>query len=142
MPRCESEDRLIVSWSEHDLKLLRRVLDEQARERLQCFYRNGKSTARRWNTLYEVGIEGGHTLERYMERLGWQVPAEIGRGTVGTSLSDLRPLFNEGLRWRDLDLEDRSKWRGIIRHNRHDLKGMEQVVTEAARRIVICHTYP
>jgi len=132
--RCESEDRLIVSWSTHDLKLLMRVLDEQGRERLQSIYRDGKKTARRWNTLHQVGIEGGHTLEKYMEKLGWQVPAEIGPGTVGPALTALRSLLERGAQWGDLGLGNRNKWRGIIKHNRHDLKGMQRVVTEAARR--------
>ncbi len=132
--RCESEDRLIVSWSTHDLKLLMRVLDEQGRERLQSIYRDGKKTARRWNTLHQVGIEGGHTLEKYMEKLGWPVPPEIGPGTVGPTLKSLRALLEEGKQYRDLDPNHRKGWRGIIKHNRHDLKGMERVVTEAARR--------
>jgi len=135
--RCEAEERLIVSWSEHDRVLLQRVLDQNMQERLAAVYENGKSTARAWNSIYNIGITRRHTLEKYMEKLGWQVPPEIGPGTVGPALKSLRSLLEEGLRWPDLTLRDRNKWRGIIRHNRHDLTGMERVVTEASRRIVI-----
>lgn len=56
LERCEAEDRLNVTWSEHDLRMalsLAHVNDERERYALAArFHRNAIFTARHW--LYEV----------------------------------------------------------------------------------------
>ena len=70
-----------------------------------------------------------------MKLLGWNVPEGIGTGTVGPALTRVRDSLNHGTgAWTGLTTHQRGRWRDVVRHNRHDLKGMRRVLKRAASR--------
>jgi hypothetical protein len=127
--RACNEDRRIVAWSTHDAKLMADVLDPRRLEDLQDVFRNAIKTARRWRRRYRPEVQGPHQLSSYMDMLAWQVPDEAGPGVVGRSLRVLRSRLAAGNGfWREMSDADKDRWRNVLRHNRHDLNGMEKVV--------------
>lgn len=134
--RAGTEDRRIVAWSTHDAKLMAAVLDPKDLEVLQDVYRNAIKTARRWRRRYRPEVQGPHPLKSYMDILAWQVPDEAGPGVVGRSLRVLRSRLaaGNGL-WREISDADKDRWRNVLRHNRHDLRGMEKVVVRMCEEL-------
>lgn len=130
--RAVSEDRRMVSWSTHDAKELAEVMDPESVESLCQVYRNAIKTARSWRFWHGPEIEGQHTLQAYMDLLAWQVPEEAGQGVVGNTLASLRDRLTGGVDWTGLSAEEKSSWRHVLRHNRHDLRGMEHVLKRMA----------
>ena len=90
LAQAESEDRLIVSWSEHDKHLLDEVLVSNDQVRLSRRYRNAIKTASPWRQVFAPEFVGENALAQYMARLGWAVPEEAGQGVVGDALRRLR----------------------------------------------------
>lgn len=138
------EQRRIVSWSNHDHRLFLELLpDASDRTSLDRVYRNAIKTGRRWRHFVRPDLTGRHTLQSYMSVLGWKVPEEVGVGTVGPSLRYLRDRleWNGGL-WRELTISQKNKWRGVLRHNRHDLRGMRKVVCKMTDQLGQHHEAP
>lgn len=132
--RAEREDRLIVSWSKHDLRLMEAALSGDS-ERLAILgqrYRDAKLTARRWKNLRHPDVEGANTLERYREFLQLEVPERFGRGVVGKALATLRGQLAEGRGYGDLSDGAQKGWRAIVGHNRFDLEVMQAVSVAVA----------
>lgn len=132
---AEREDRLIVSWSRHDYRLISTVLDSaEEQRRLDTVYRNAIRTARRWRKIYRPSLNlPGNTLEAYAVHLAWPTPDGIGRGTVGPWLKTIRDrLDSRGGRWSDLTVRQQQAWKDVLRHNWHDLEQARVVATRCA----------
>lgn len=132
--RAEREDRLIISWSKHDLRLMEAALrgDSDRLAILGRRYRDAKLTARRWRNLRHTDAEGANTLDLYRELLQLDVPARFGRGVVGKALATLRTQLAEGRGYGDLSEGAQKGWRVIVGHNRYDLDVMRSVCVSVA----------
>lgn len=133
---AEREDRLLVSWSEHDLRQMSSVLDPDWTEGLVLRYRNAIRTVRPWHnrTLGMPCKEA--TLDYFSGLVGFQVPERFGLGIVGEGLRLIRQQILEGRGYADLTPKARAAWIAIVKHNRYDLEAMEfvlQVVTSVER---------
>lgn len=137
--RAEREDRLIVSWSKHDLRLMEDVLRGDA-ERLSILgrrYRDARLTARRWKNLMHADVEAPNTLDLYRELLQLDVPERFGRGVVGKALATLRLQLAEGRGYGDLSDGAKHRWRAIVGHNRYDLEVMRAVCMTIADDLAV-----
>ena len=129
---AQKEDRRIISWSEHDFGLKAEQLDAEHQSLLDTRYVNAIFAAKTWRALKRPDVSGSNTLSRYMSLLGWKVPENIGTGTVGPALSTIRGSLNQGTgAWAELTPHQRQLWKGVLRHNRHDLSGMSRVLLRA-----------
>ena len=129
--RAEKQDRRIVSWSEHDLEIVRSLTHEpELIRRFEARYANGRALAARWATRVSA-IEKPATgdLERYFELVGYDVPESAGPGQVGATVRSLRQRLAAGRRPTDDQLE---RWADLLEHNRHDCEGMRVVCIRAA----------
>lgn len=129
--RAERQDRRIVSWSEHDLDLVRRLADDRGLvRRFESRYANARALAARWATRWP-GIEKPATgdLERYFELIGFDVPDAAGPGRVGHTVRSLRPGLEAG---REPNARQRARWSDLLEHNRYDCEGMRAVCVRAA----------
>ncbi len=95
---ARSRDRLIVSWSHHELwMIIANGLDGMLAKEFATDYRDGKATGKRWlrATRPDIELRPGrsgrvHSLENYMELVGYTCPAEFGSGRTGENLKVVR----------------------------------------------------
>lgn len=129
---AQEEDRRIISWSEYDFGVMVEHLEDEHLSLLEACYVNAIFPAKRWRAWKHPDKKGPNTLDSYMKLLGWNVPEGIGTGTVGPALTRVRDSLNQGTgAWTGLTTHQRGRWRDVVRHNRHDLKGMRRVLKRA-----------
>ncbi len=131
--RAEARDRRIVSWSEHDLEVVRTLRPDHPElvARFEARYANALGVARRWRN----GVHGGHKpasgrLGDYLDLIGYAVPDEAAPGRVGDTIRTLRARLERGL---PLTATQQCRWQELVEHNRHDCAGMRRVAGKAAR---------
>lgn len=122
------EDRVIISWSEHDFRLINQVLSAKDQDRLASRYRNAITTARSWHfkTMKKRAPMGD--LSYFCQLLGFPVPKKYGTGKVGHGLRLIRNQLSEDRKYQELTPKARSSWVDIVKHNDLDLRSMEFVL--------------
>ena len=126
--QAEDENRLIVSWSEHDFNQMAMVLKPDDVKRLLVIYRNAIRTARPWHQITIGRLPGRATLDYFESLTGYAVPEKFGLGLVGEALRLIRSQLKEGRDYSGLSDKARLDWVKIVKHNRHDLIGMAHVL--------------
>ncbi|MEQ8842276.1 MAG: hypothetical protein RIB98_14930 [Acidimicrobiales bacterium] len=135
---AKKQDRLIVAWSQHDFKVVAegRGLSPYQQRHLVPRYRDAKETAKKW---VNRGIAGtalppgkGHTLDRYQQLIGYEVPAAYGIGRTGTNLGELIKALEKRGGWDDLTDRQHQRALEVIGHNYFDLDSMREIVIRAA----------
>ena len=126
--QAEDENRLIVSWSEHDYLLMSKVLIPKDFERLKFVYRNAIRTARPWYRKKYGPLPEKASLDFFEDLLGFQVPERFGLGLVGKALGLIRGQIQEGRSYAELTNAAREGWTTVVRHNKLDLEGMAHVL--------------
>ncbi len=133
--RAERRDRRIVSWSEHDLEVVRRLRDEDPDlvARFERRYANALAVAKHWaNRLHPDDKPGNGKLGGYLAMIGYQVPLDAVAGDVGDTIAALRPTLAAG---RPMTARQKERWARLRSHNRHDCAGMRMVCLRATREL-------
>lgn len=137
--RSEHGDRRIVSWSQHDLEVVRTLRDHDPNlvARFEDRYANALSVAKRWRNKLYGGVKpaSGHLAE-YLALIGYPVPEEAAPGKVGETIRVLRHRLEQGL---PLTLAQEERWGRLVEHNRHDCAGMRRVCLLATRELETEH---
>jgi hypothetical protein len=129
--QAKNEDRVIISWSQHDYKIMLKLLHAHRRELLvlEKIFRNAIFTAKKhFKNVFQKAKEQQNDLAFMMETTGYRIPEKYGKGVVGTSISQLRTQLTSGLKYADLGPEGRQLWITIVKHNVHDLISMKHVL--------------
>jgi hypothetical protein len=133
--RAERGDRRIVSWSEHDLAVVRSLRDEDPGlvARFEARYANGLGVAEWWrNRLHGGDKPRPGRLADYLALIGYAVPDEAAPGHVGATIRILRRRLEQGLQ---LAVTQRERWDRLVEHNRHDCAGMRRVCLRATKEL-------
>jgi hypothetical protein len=126
--RACDEKRLIISWSEHDLRCMLQALSPRDQSLLISRYRNAIKTARSWHYHHEQKRAPAGDLAYFCQLLGYPVPPKYGTGHVGQALRLIRSQVLEGREYPELTRRARASWVVAVRHNAHDLQAMEYVL--------------
>lgn len=126
--QAEDEERLIVSWSEHDYLQMSKVLKPKDLERLKTLYRNAIRTARPWYRKKYGPLSEKASLNFFEDLLEFFVPERFGIGLVGNSLRLIRGQIADGRGYADLTKAARDGWITVVRHNKLDLEGTSFVL--------------
>ena len=128
--RAEHGDRRIVSWSQHDLEVVRTLRDDaKLIARFETRYANALSVAKRWrNKLYDGAKPASGRLGDYLALIGYPVPEDAAPGHVGESIRVLRHRLERGL---SPTTAQEARWERLVEHNRHDCAGMRRVCIRA-----------
>ena len=133
--RAEHGDRRIVSWSQHDLDVVR-ILENEDPElvvRFEARYVNALAVAKRWRNRCHGGDKPADgTLANYLELIRYPVPDDAEAGHVGDTIRDLRPRLARGL---PLTAKQQDRWDRLVEHNRFDCAGMRAVCLRATREL-------
>jgi hypothetical protein len=137
LERAEHEDRLVISWTQHDLRLMQLALAADARRLtiLDARYRDAKATATRWWWTKHGEAPPSGALSAYLQKLRFHVPIHYGPGRVGDHLRALRPRLEAGDTWATLHPRLRERWREVVRHNEYDLEGLRFVALKASQQM-------
>ncbi len=133
--RAEARDRRIVSWSQHDLEVVRRLAADHPElvERFEARYANAKSVAQRWvNKLNPERRPVDGRLIDYLGLIEYVVPEAAEAGEVGETIRRLRRTLDAG---RELTANQHERWERLLEHNRHDCAGMKRICLRAAREL-------
>jgi hypothetical protein len=145
--RARMEDRVIISWSEHDYKFICDALSTQPHARItrrdstevttiKRRFRNAIFSARRWFKQRYPSVEKrSNALAFMMQITGYRVPAKHGPKVIGKALREIREQLANGCEYSALSDAARRGWRTIVKHNAHDLKGMQHVLVELSRAL-------
>lgn len=133
--RAEHGDRRIVAWSEHELQVVRRLLDRNPDlvARFEARYANARAFAEYWrNKLHDRDRPEQGRLADYLTLVGYPVPDDAEPGHVGDTIRDLRPRLARGL---PLTPTQQARWDRLVEHNRIDCAGMRAVCLRASREL-------
>jgi len=133
--RAEHRDRRIVSWSQHDLDVVRTLRDEDPElvARFERRYANALAVAKRWaNKLHPGDKPADGQLVGYLALIGYEVPPDAEAGHVGETIRALRPRLESG---RPLTPAQKQRWARLLEHNRYDCDGMRAVCLLATREL-------
>lgn len=133
--RAEHGHRSIVSWSEHDLGVVRTLWDEDPElvARFEARYVNARAVAERWcNKIHGGDKPENGRLADYLALIGYPVPEEAAPGHVGETIRVLRSRLARGL---PLTAAQQARWDRLGEHNRHDCAGMRRVCLIATKEL-------
>lgn len=128
LQQAREEDRVLVSWSEHDLRLLHAALPEQDQAQLLTCYRNAIPAAKAWHLRSLQTRAPQRELAYFCQLLGFPVPRRYGPGKVGQGLRLLRNQLQEGRSYPELTPKARASWVAVVKHNDLDLRALEFVL--------------
>ena len=139
---AEAEDRLVFAYSEHEQKMIKEHLQEG--ELLDWWLQdqnlvNARKIAKYWkywNRAVTFPPKEGqkkewHSLQNYLDLIGYEVPSEHGPGVASSAITQVRKELVEGD--GPLSEEANLAWEQAVMHNFHDCCGMREL-------IIICAT--
>ena len=143
--RAESELRGVCAWSEHDLRMIKRIYADQP-EKLKWWQDNlvdirpqATSFVRRYKlpvtpiTDQRTGRESSSHQSVTMAALSIDVPEKYGRGIAADGIAALRSALTNV---DSIDLVDdatKAKWIATLLHNRYDCFGMAAIMCPVTR---------
>ncbi len=122
------ENRILVSWSEHDLRVINAALSDEDQTKLLVHFRNAIKTAKSWHASTFNSRAPQRDLPYFSKRLGFPIPPRYGPGKVGQGLRLIRNQLLEGRQYADLTPKARKCWVEVVKHNALDLRAMEYVL--------------
>ena len=145
-----AHDGPIVSWSEHDVRIVRRAgLPASLVRRFEARWVNALANVRRWKSrLYRdwnlpaLDLADGHALKPYMKAVGYEVPRSLAPGNAAKWLGNvLQRLDAAGGDYRELSASAKRHWHALLEYNRHDCAGMRAVYERATRELTLEAAY-
>ncbi len=136
--RAEARNSRIVSWSEHDLRVVRTLGtdDPELVARFEVRYANALAVAKRWrNGVHGGAMPASGRLGDYLVLIEYAVPDEAAPGRVGDTIRMVRARLERGL---PLTETQHNRWQELVEHNRHDCAGMKRIVVKAAAELDAC----
>lgn len=133
--RAERGDRRIVSWSQHDLEVVRTLRDDDPEliARFESRYANALSVAKHWrNKLHGGAKPASGRLADYLALIGYPVPQDAAPGKVGETIRVLCHRLEQGL---PLTTAQQARWKRLVEHNRYDCAGMRRVCVRATMEL-------
>ena len=128
--RAQKQDRRIVSWSEHDLDIVRSTKDAAVIRSFEARYVNARALAARWASRHrDIEKPGSGDIEHYFDLIGFEVPEAAGPGQVGSTIRSIRQRLAAGRPPTATQLE---RWADLLEHNRYDCEGTRLVAIRAA----------
>jgi len=127
----------IISWSEHDWNVIEMMMDndgfsDDERANIKSRWRNALQTVRPWNTVMLQKKVKEHTLQNYLEVIGYVTDSE--KKEMSKKMSYLTEKLEKKHNADELTPTQREIWQHIYVHNFHDLEGMRQVLLEAVAK--------
>jgi hypothetical protein len=145
-----ANDRPIVSWSPHDLRIIRRAtlpvhlvtqFESRAVSALAEVRRWQRRLYRDWN-LPSLARGDRQALKTYMKAVGYTAPRTLATGNAATWLRHvLARLQASGGDDRQLPASAQRQWHALLDDHRHDCAGLRAVYERATRELALDAAY-
>jgi hypothetical protein len=135
LARAEAEDRLIVAWSEHELRQVHQHCSVEVAARFESRFVNARKLAVRCSASRPLEQRpAGHRLVDYLALVGYPLPDEAGPGRVGATIGLIERALARASADRPVHLTANQvrRFAQLRAHNRHDCLGMRRVCRLAA----------
>lgn len=147
---AEEGDRLLVSWSEHDLRMVEgHVGKEEVKARVRARYRNALPTARQWLSivhpeiqLQREGYGGKHALAAYAQIMDIRIPQKYGVSVAASGIKAMRAALAVHGKYRLAPKAAQLAWAALLGHNRLDCKVAREIITRAAAELALAKGSP
>lgn len=131
-----SQESVIYAWSSREQTVIDEILDDTV---LSAQWSNritdAKQLAKRWarasfpdHEFKKTEFRGRHTLDQYLDLIGYRVPTVHGAGKTGARLRALRETLENGQSFESWPPSKKKYWTNLLAHNRHDCYGMMAIV--------------
>lgn len=146
---AERESRLVVSWSRHEVEMVRRFCAAPLSARLDASHLNALDVVKPWKKdlypSFEFNLEqfgGKHPLKEYFRMTGYPLPKELQPPEPARWLRHvLERLQKASGRYRDVTPKTKRDWHKLLVYNEHDCRGMFEVVAQAVREHTLWNAY-
>ena len=141
------QNSVIYAWSYREQAAIDELLEgsELSRQWINRIT-DAKKMAKRWvraafpnHEFRKTEFRGSHTLDQYLELIGYKVPTVHGAGKTGTRLRSLRKTLTNGQPFETWPPSKKKYWTNLLAHNRHDCYGMmaivDRVLTDADQQV-------
>jgi hypothetical protein len=126
----------IYAWSSHEQSLIAEsIVNNELDDAWNNRIIDAKKQAKRWAKVaypehkFETKpFRGRHTLDQYLELIGYKVPTVHGAGKTGARLTVIREMISTGRTIDDWPPSVKSHWTKLLAHNKHDCFGMMAIV--------------
>jgi hypothetical protein len=130
------QSSVIYAWSSREQIAIDELLDCTE---LALLWANritdAKQLAKRWarisfpnHKFKRTEFRGRHTLDQYLELIGYKVHAIHGAGKTGDRLRSLRETLSKGQPFESWPPSKKKYWTNLLAHNMHDCYGMMAIV--------------
>lgn len=134
-----AEDAVVISWSSHEHTTISALASPSSdTTKVLDALRDGRITAKKWKEKAHPDVRwrrtrrrGTHTLDRYMDLVGYEVPTAHGPNNTGKRLAAIHDQLSRRSTYAALTPTVKGKWTKLLGHNRHDCIGLREVVAEA-----------
>ena len=129
LERAEDEDRRLVSWSLHDVRIALPHFAPKVATAFRRRYVDAKQVAKSWhrNKLGRVPPDKAR-LAYFGQLLGVLPPKEYGAHTLAPNLQAVEASLAEVENYALLPSASKKAWRLVIKHNRADLRETADVL--------------
>lgn len=132
--RSEIENRLLLSYSEHELRVINKYCDSGVATRFKAHYFDVRPMIKNWRNKFHGGKKPeGNTLKGYFDLIGYSHNPELDVKPA-TDLRAIEKAATKTKSWRRFDSIIRNKWTSLVIYNFHDCKGMFKLTKKAANR--------
>jgi hypothetical protein len=133
LERAFDEERHLVSWSWHDLKLIWPMVPRRHRDLFCEHYVNAIRVARPWHAKhFGPGLKKGYAkLSYFATAIGTKIPQRYGENVVANHIARVGTALQATGSYGALATEERASWVAATKHNRWDL----QATSELCRKI-------
>lgn len=135
--RAERQHRVLVGWSEHEVRVVRAFAPEFT-DSFDDRYRDARALARRWRKKvhpdYEVIRDARgrkHSLTAYLSLAGYDLPPEYVGGRVGKTIRALREALEVEGSYDAVRPKLQARWLEVLGHNEHDLRATRAICLAA-----------
>ena len=142
LARAHREERMLVGWSYHELRVVQSYCPAEA-EAFQEIYRDARIEARRWRSrlhpelsVYSPEWGPNHSLIKYEKFLGIQRPADLGEKKMAAALRSLRSAAR---RYGSLDEAPESTVRHLdhlMEHNKYDCRNTREIALRVLAELI------
>ena len=133
MTRAQSQDRVMVGWSEYEVRMVAEFAPEFSGE-FDLRYRDARALARHWRKKihpgYKVSSNNGakkHSLGYYMALADHAPPAEFWGGWVAKTIAEVRDSLEHRGSYDALSAKQQTRWNDLLGYNEHDCRATRAV---------------
>lgn len=127
---CQQENRVIVAYSEHELRLFAEYAGIDVGPR----YRNARKIATRWRNKTQPGEKlASHGLKDFLRLIDYPMGRYLAEKPPTQRITSIRDMLRRRGSYGALTSRKKKDWSKLLEYNRVDCQGMRELVMVASQ---------